>query len=56
MSNDRDFPAEAGNKITRRDALMAGTAAAVSRFAAPVGLSGVFAGLAGVQSAAAEPA
>ncbi|TIT10305.1 MAG: sulfatase, partial [Mesorhizobium sp.] len=57
MSNDRDFPAEAGatNRITRRDALMGGTAAAVSRFAAPVGLSGALAGLAGVQTAAAQP-
>ena len=58
MSNDRDFPAEAGisNKITRRDALMAGTAVAASRLATPVGLSGVLAGLAGVQPAAAQPA
>ncbi|TGP15624.1 sulfatase, partial [Mesorhizobium sp. M1D.F.Ca.ET.231.01.1.1] len=57
MSNDRDFPAEAGttNKITRRDALMAGTAAALTRFAAPVGLSGALAGLASVQAAAAQP-
>ena len=57
MSNDRDFPAEAGisNKITRRDALMASTAAAVTRFAAPAGLSGALAGLAGVQVAAAQP-
>ncbi|TIW00799.1 MAG: arylsulfatase [Mesorhizobium sp.] len=56
MSNDRDFPTEAGAsaKITRRDALMAGTAAAVTRFAAPVGLSGALAGLAGVQPASAE--
>lgn len=58
MSNDRDFPAEAGisNKITRRDALMAGTAAAASRLATPVGLSGALAGLAGVQPAAAQSA
>ncbi|TGS09380.1 sulfatase [Mesorhizobium sp. M2E.F.Ca.ET.209.01.1.1] len=57
MTNDRDFPAEAGttSKITRRDALMAGTAAAVSRLAVPVGLSGALAGLAGVQTAAAQP-
>ncbi|RUW85972.1 sulfatase, partial [Mesorhizobium sp. M8A.F.Ca.ET.023.01.1.1] len=56
MSIDRDFPAEAGttNRITRRDALMAGTAAAVSRFAVPAGLSGALAGLAGVQPAAAQ--
>ncbi|TIU35733.1 MAG: arylsulfatase [Mesorhizobium sp.] len=56
MSIDRDFPAEAGtsNKITRRDALMAGTAAAVSRFAVPAGLSGALAALAGVQPAAAQ--
>ncbi|TGU16733.1 sulfatase, partial [Mesorhizobium sp. M4B.F.Ca.ET.150.01.1.1] len=54
---DRDFPAEAGitSKITRRDALMAGTAAAVSRLAVPVGLSGALAGLAGVQAEAAGP-
>ncbi|TIU90043.1 MAG: arylsulfatase [Mesorhizobium sp.] len=58
MSNDRDFPAEAGktSRITRRDALMAGTAAAVTRFAAPAGLSGALAGLAGVQTAAAQMA
>ncbi|RWC26039.1 arylsulfatase [Mesorhizobium sp.] len=56
MSIDRDFPAEAGTtNITRRDALMAGTAAAVSRFAVPAGLSGALAGLAGVQPAAAQP-
>jgi len=56
MSNDRDFPAEAGigTKITRRDALMAGTAAAISRVAAPLGLSGALAGLAGVEQAAAQ--
>lgn len=58
MSSDQDTPAKAGlgNKITRRDALMAGTAAVVSRFAAPAGFSGALAGLAGVHPAAAEPA